>query len=159
MTPTDTSREKIDLILVSCCGQKLKGTHPAGHIYQSQLFNAAARYAKAAGKQWAILSAKHGVVFPDQVISDYDLTLSKLSADSQLYWRIKVIHQLRARGFAGKSIEVLAGEAYEFCNLDGFDDTVKFPLRGLGIGHRLAWFKSMMHRFYQAADSQLSFSF
>lgn len=133
-----------DLVLVSCCGEKLEGKHKAEDLYQSQLFKAAAAWAKANGKEWAILSAKHGLVWPDEVIESYDVELSTPKSRSPhikpLYYKnvIKKIRDYKNRVSCPK-IAVLAGKHY----LEPFryDPRARFPLAGKGIGQRLQFLK------------------
>lgn len=148
------SHGEFDLILVSCCGEKLKGEHRAEDLYQSQLFKASVAWAKANGKQWAILSAKHGIVWPDDVIESYDLKLS--GPDSLL--RLKPIynnlvckqlleykhgfHLAETREWidsAGPKIAVLAGKNY--VEPFKYEPNTSFPLAGKGIGQRLQFLK------------------
>jgi hypothetical protein len=45
---------------------------------------------------WGILSAKHGLVLPDQVLEPYDVRLSQLPNREQEAWKTKVKGQLAA---------------------------------------------------------------
>ena len=58
------------LVLVGCCEAKLPGRHRAADLYQSPLFRRGRAYAEAAGYEWAILSAKHGLLLPDTMIDN-----------------------------------------------------------------------------------------
>ena len=132
-----------DLVLVSCCGEKLEGKHKAEDLYQSQLFKASAAWAKANGKQWAILSAKYGLVWPDQVIESYDVKLS--DAKQRPYLKSNYARKVTAAVANWQSasdtpkIAVLAGKHY----LEPFryDPRARFPLAGKGIGQRLQFLK------------------
>jgi len=139
----ERSHGEFDLVLVSCCGEKLEGSHRAEDLYQSQLFKASAAWAKANGKEWAILSAKHGLVWPDQVIESYDLKLSGPDSRQYLkpnYYRkvCTAIGDYRNRVSCPK-IAVLAGKDY----LEPFqyEPNTSFPLAGKGIGQRLQFLK------------------
>lgn len=139
----ERSHGEFDLVLVSCCGEKFEGSHKAEDLYQSQLFKASVAWAKANGKQWAILSAKHGLVWPDQVIESYDMSLS--GPDSRQYMKPNYYRKVtsalanwQADSDAPK-IAVLAGKHY----LEPFqyDPRACFPLAGKGIGERLQFLK------------------
>ena len=73
--PSDSSRA---IYLVSCVGQKLKTPAPARDLYTSVWFRKARSYVESTGLPWSVLSAKHGVVHPDEVIAPYDLTLNSM---------------------------------------------------------------------------------
>ena len=70
-------------ILVACCGPKLDHAAPARDLYTSDLFTKSRAYAERNGCGWAILSAKHGIVLPDEVIAPYDVTLKTMPAEQQ----------------------------------------------------------------------------
>lgn len=133
-----------DLVLISCCGEKLEGEHRAEDLYQSQLFKASVAWAKANGKEWAILSAKYGLVWPDEVIESYDVVLSAPKSRSPhlkpIYYKnvIKKIRDYKNRVSCPK-IAVLAGKHY----LEPFqyEPNTSFPLAGKGIGQRLQFLK------------------
>ncbi|MFZ9077499.1 MAG: DUF6884 domain-containing protein [Alphaproteobacteria bacterium] len=142
-----------DLILISCCGKKLSGRHQSQDIYQSTLFKLSKKFAEQHGKDWAILSAKHGLVRPSQEIEDYDLQLSKAPSFRKEMYRFNVAKKLREIGSSNfqenasrMSVAVLAGRHY----LEPFYGSpsvrhwfhLSFPLDGLQIGERLNWLKS-----------------
>lgn len=137
------SHGEFDLVLVSCCGEKLEGSHRAEDLYQSQLFKASVAWAKANGKEWAILSAKYGLVWPDEVIESYELKLSGPDSLRNLkpnYYRkvCTAIGEYKNRVSCAK-IAVLAGKHY----LEPFqyEPNTSFPLAGKGIGQRLQFLK------------------
>lgn len=69
------------LLVVGCGKSKLSSAAKACELYTGSLTRARIEYAKeAAPGAWAIASAKHGLVMPDQVVEPYDATLSNLDA-------------------------------------------------------------------------------
>jgi len=125
------------LVLVACCGPKMTGEHPAKDIYQSDLFLKSKAYAIREGHAWAILSAKHGIIWPDSVIEDYDVTLNTMPSKDREVWGAMVRDQLK--NWRGARIVLLAGNKY--CEwVDDKWDTER-PMEGLGIGQQLAWLK------------------
>lgn len=59
--------------LVQCTASKREGCHPARDLYdESRYFRRMRAWAEARGNPWFILSAKHGLVEPDEVVCDYD---------------------------------------------------------------------------------------
>lgn len=141
MAPTGRLRASARLgprrvALVGCCGPKLSSRAPAFELYTSQLFRLARAFAERTCDAWLILSAKHGVVRPENVLEPYDCRLEHLTAEQLAWWHSRVRHEL-ATQFPGATFVLLAGEAYA-AGLAGL--TVERPLRGLGIGQRIAWF-------------------
>ena len=59
--------------LIQCTNAKRSGTHKAKDLYdESAYFRIMREWARSTGNPWYILSAKHGLVSPEQVISDYN---------------------------------------------------------------------------------------
>lgn len=69
------SSETYTVGLVGCASQKLRRAAPARELYVSQLFKKASAYAEKTCDRWYILSAKHGLVHPDEVLEPYDVKL------------------------------------------------------------------------------------
>lgn len=147
------------LVLVGCGKQKQARPAPAGELYTGQLFRAAKRYAEQHGDAWAILSAKHGLVLPGQVLEPYDLAMDQLQAASDRNaWAGRVQaglacflmerpHLMEKRGgfrrlVPGFRMTILAGRRYvEPIAARRIGQNISTPLDGLGIGQRLAWLK------------------
>ena len=70
--------------LVGCGKSKLDHPAPARHIYTGSLFQKALEYAEMKalreGADIWILSAKHGLLSPGDIIDPYDLALTSLPA-------------------------------------------------------------------------------
>ena len=104
----------IDFLLL---GSTLKqAAHPAKakDLYSSTRFAKRRAYAEATGKPWALLSARHGLVQPDEVLSPYDLSLESLSSEQRTVWADRVVAQLVAHlgSLDGKVFELLASRLY-----------------------------------------------
>src|SRR3954468_6205562 len=99
------------VVLVACCGPKLKEPAPAADLYISDLFKKARTYAERRGR-WFILSALHGLLDPSVVIAPYDVTLKKMPAAKRREWGRKVRGQMEAAGLVGLPLIALAGEDY-----------------------------------------------
>ncbi len=74
------------LRVIACGSKKRKGFHKAKDLYLGGLFILARRWAEQSQGNWAILSAKHGLLFPDEIVESYDYTFKKAPKD----WIIKV---------------------------------------------------------------------
>lgn len=131
------------IILVACGKAKAPEARPARDLYVGNLFRAARRFAEGADAPWFILSGKHGLVAPEDVLAPYDERIPG-AAVSMRRWGEGVVAQLQAR-FPGQSLElvILAGIMYALPlrehALTGW--TVGEPLRGLEVGERLRWFR------------------
>lgn len=60
------------MILIQCVSSKTDEPKLAKELYQGQYFDAMKRYAQACNDEWAILSAKHGLVHPEEQLTPYD---------------------------------------------------------------------------------------
>lgn len=96
--------------LVGCSGTKLDRPAPARELYAGNLFKLSVRWVERRPfDAWAILSAKHGLVLPDEVIEPYDVMLDgrRLKA-----WAALVEKQLVLRWGEGAIYTLLAGDQY-----------------------------------------------
>lgn len=126
--------------LVSCTKSKLDTPAPARDLYSpSWVFARSAEYVERRCDEWAVLSAKHGVVHPDEEIQPYDETLTGSPKSRRAAWSAAVRDALAAR-YAGKKVKfvVMAGESYAGA-VESFDHVQ--PLRGLETGDRRRWLK------------------
>jgi len=137
-----------DLLLVGCVQQKQSGRHRARELYSSPLFRGRRRYAEDAGCPWFILSAKYGLVHPDEVIESYDLALKDLRATKRRRWAHGVFLELERKlgSLCGRVIEIHAGREYVEYGLrealEGCSARVVLSLSSLRIGEQLAWYWS-----------------
>lgn len=118
--------------LVACCGQK----GPRGlvsDIYQSPLFRKSRAWVEQECDRWFVLSAKHGLCSPDQIIDPYDLTLNDMSRAERDKWAAMVSTQLNAKAISHAT--VLAGNRYRH----KLDVVMDVPLASKGIGQQLQW--------------------
>jgi hypothetical protein len=119
-----------------------RGPTPAGEAYTGTFAGAAAKYARACGAPWVILSAKYGFLRPtDLVPGPYDTTFLKKSADTvQVATLREQIVTLELGHFS--FVVVLGGSAYAQRVKDAFagsSTTVRTPLSGLGgMGHMIS---------------------
>lgn len=138
-----------DVVLVACVKQKLDHPAPAKDLYTSDLFRKERQYAERSEVPWFVLSAKHGLVKPDEVLEPYDLHLARTSVEYRRSWGANVVEQLEAVAapLEGKRIEVHAGAAYADALRQGLAERgvlVREPLLGLKLGPRLAWYRQRL---------------
>src|SRR5262249_40566053 len=100
--------------LVGCSRRKLPHAAPACPLYASPLFPLAARSCALTCERWFVLSAKHGLVAPDEVIEPYDVTLKSMARPEREAWAVRVAEQLRERGLlsSGHRLVLHAGADY-----------------------------------------------
>lgn len=138
--PSTTRR----LYLVSCVSQKQRKPMAARDLYCSDWFRKARAYVEAQSGKWFILSAKYGLVEPQEIIAPYEATLSEMSAAKRKVWADKVATELRPRCPRGTKVVVLAGRFYRehlVRMLSHWGCKPDIPLEGMGIGNQLSWFK------------------
>lgn len=126
--------------LVACAKTKRKGRHRARDLYCSALFSLSAEYAELHADRWFILSAKFGLLDPDELVTDYEETLKNKGRAEREAWGHRVKAQLRAIGLDDPQVTLLwlAGRDY-MLPLAGLSCRQVDPLAGLRLGERLAW--------------------
>ncbi len=103
----------IPVVLVSCGKQKLSVPAPAKDLYVSERFLEARKFAELYGKKWFVLSAKHGVVAPEEILDPYDVDLETLPLSDKQAWADRVVSSLSKKGLiVGHHLIVLASGAY-----------------------------------------------
>jgi hypothetical protein len=105
-------------------------------------FVKARAYVEGLGVRWFILSAKYGLLSPDEVVAPYEITLNEMASDERRAWASRVATQLRPRCAEGTRVVVLAGEAYRqylVPIIRGWGCTVDVPMRRMAIGKQLQW--------------------
>jgi hypothetical protein len=132
------------IILVGCSGSKAASARPAAELFTGAAFRKARDLARRARSPWYVLSAKFGLLHPDEVIAPYDVYLPDRSSRYRHAWGSWVVAQLSERHeLRGLIVEVHAGRGY--CEpiempLTDAGATVHQPLAGLRQGERLAWY-------------------
>ena len=89
----------MDAIIVPCTQEKVWAADPfrgatlAKDVYTKDSFVEWRRYAEASGCEWFILSTKHGLLSPDDIVEDdYNVPISTAICDARL------LDRLRAQG-------------------------------------------------------------
>ena len=127
-------------VLIAC--SKSKQSHPAAarHLYTGQLFQKSLRYAEdLSADAIFVLSAKHGLIPIDQVVTPYDETLTTMSRQEARVWAGRVLAQLCAvANINGDHFVMLAGKIYRRDIIQHLTK-VEVPMLGLGIGQQLSF--------------------
>ena len=135
--------------LVSCVGMKKRGIHPAKDLYDSPWFKKARAYVERQGGPWYILSAKYGLLDPDEKIPPYEMTLNNMPAAERRAWARSVLEDLRGVIRPTDHIVFLAGQRYReylIAEVRRVSSEVSVPMEGLGIGEQLAWLTQRTER-------------
>lgn len=133
------------LILVACSKKKLDHPARAKELYCSTWFKLARayaeRWAELSGGKWYILSAKHGIVHPDNILEPYDFALADMPYDERMSWAWWISWGLRLlMKEQDLSIVVGIGGVRYFEYVTGVGGII-LPLAGMGIGKQLAFMK------------------
>jgi hypothetical protein len=140
--PRADSAAASPVVLVACAGTKAPRPALAKDLYVSALFLKSRSYAERVGSRWFILSAKHGLLGPDELVAPYDVTLKDLSRAERRAWAERVFERLRAELNGGEHLVFLAGTAYRQDLADLLTragHSYEAPLEGLHIGEQLQW--------------------
>jgi hypothetical protein len=128
------------VIIAQCTNQKRDGEHCAGDLYdESALFRKQAAYAEVAADRWFIQSAEYGLLRPTDVVESYDTHAEDLRDPEQ--WAAEIASTLTDDITPPATVELLGGAAYAdplTPELEALGFDVLEPLRGLGIGERMA---------------------
>ena len=133
--------------LISC--SKSKGGHSdfARNMYVSPLYRKSVMVAEGWGLSFSILSAKYGLIDPEEIIEPYDLTLKGAPKQFKSEWARKVDAQIRSSIDPNKQLIVLAGDDYYVPLIEaGAGRPLNFfaPMRGLSLGNRLVFLNQCM---------------
>lgn len=136
------SRETV--VLVACVSMKLDRPAAAKELYISPWFKLARVYANRHGSKWYILSDKHGLIDPNQIVAPYDVSIKDMSIAERREWAAMVLSQLDKKRLDADRIVILAGTSYRKYLDGGLRDRfaeVVVPMKGLSIGRQLRWLK------------------
>jgi len=138
------------IVLISCVKKKRKNPAKAKDLYISDLFKKSYRYAQLLKPDNIfILSAKYGLLEPEQIIEPYNETLKDKSSTEIKEWSRRVISELDEKIDIDKSeIIILAGSKY-YKYLLPYIKNYKLPLGTLPIGSRLSFLKKQIEEYEQ----------
>jgi len=128
--------------LVACVKSKQTKSAPAKDLYTSALFKKTKAYAQKNSRSWYILSAKYGLLEPDEIIAPYEKTLKTMPSRERYAWAKRVLAALDTRLQPDDRVILLAGETYRehlVPALQAEGHEVLIPLQGLSFGKQLQW--------------------
>jgi hypothetical protein len=98
------------VVLVASSGVHGPAPVPVAALFRSPGFASARAHAERSGLPWFVLSAKHGLLDPDDVVSPYDVQIDERSASYRAAWAEWVVAQLSERvALDGVTVEVHGG--------------------------------------------------
>ena len=111
----------------------------------SDLFRKAYKYCTKQYDLVAILSAKYGLLLPNDVIDPYNITLNDMSSEEVMNWSEKVFKQMNSKLELNNFNKIYfhAGKNYRkylIPKLEGIGIECKAPLEELGIGKQKSWY-------------------
>ena len=133
--------------LVGCVKKKVGVPRVAKDLYVSTLFVGRRSYVERSSDEWWVLSAKHGLVHPDEVLAPYNVTLKDADRLARRSWsnQLLLVIDERIQPRRGDVFEIHAGAEYrEFGLLDGLGDrgcVVEIPTEGMPFGVQLRFYK------------------
>ena len=128
------------IVIIPCGGKKREMPCAAGNLYIGPYFKGCMAYAlsKVGPERVFILSAKYGLISPNDRIEPYDLRMGNegcVTAD-------KVREQAIQRGLLGEEVTALGGDEYIQVVKQVWPNAAT-PLTGVGgIGYQLQWLKA-----------------
>src|SRR5258708_1140726 len=87
-------RGSVDVVVGGCVKSKRQVAAAAADLFASSLFAGRRRYAVTSGRPWYILSAKFGLLAPEDVIGAYDVYLADQDLSYRRAWGEFVVAQL-----------------------------------------------------------------
>lgn len=135
------------IALVSCTKLKQEYSCEAKDMYlPSQLFRKARNYIEQNNYDiWFILSAKHGLLKPTDIIEPYNITLNTMKKNEIVEWSHRVYDQLCK--FELYQVDFYAGEKYRkylISLLEEKDIICNIPMKRMGIGQQMQWLKERL---------------
>ena len=150
------SLPRADLYLVSCAKSKRDVRAAARDLYRSATFRKSRACVERTGRPWAILSAEHGLLWPDDVIAPYERQLQE--RDSRT-WSRKVLAALEPHLAGVSTVVFLAGLRYRrhiAADLRARGIRVLIPMEGLSQGKQIAWLSACLAQSRAATPGHLA---
>lgn len=139
------------IFLVSCSSEKNENAQTASELYSSDWFKKAKRYAETNSDEWFILSAKFGIVRPEEKIENYNELLNEKSSLKRRVWFARATERMMKENIVDFErpescrFVILAGKSYRehfVPELEECGFAVELPLEGKGIGDQKKWLKN-----------------
>jgi Family of unknown function (DUF6884) len=148
--------------LVGCVKTKVPHAAQARDLYSSALFRGRRAFVESTCDRWFIISAKHGLVSPDEVLEPYEETLNGKSTADKRSWAAAVLRELDAVGFDFPNVlfEIHARVEYrDFGLVDSLRSrgaSVEVPAIHLSQGEQLAFYGRPQERVPRAPPARVA---
>ena len=144
-TQLNNKVDKVDKVfLIALSGSQVRRASPARELCTSRWFTFARAYAESHACPMLLLSARYGLVSPQQIIAPYDQDVSAMKAAKRREWGEAVGEDARQRLPRSRQIVLLAGIKYVDClrpHLEDLTDEIYTPLAGLTVGYQCGWLR------------------
>jgi len=127
---------------IACSKSKSPYPCKAKLLYKGSLFKKAFKLATLKKYEVYILSAKYGLLEPEEQISPYTVTLSDFSKQKRKDWADMVNEQIKTKGLH-PPFTFYTGSLYN----EHFEGDK--PLSGLRLGKSLQWYNKQIDTFYK----------
>ena len=137
MTTLATINKQYPLAVISCSKSKLPGLQRVRKLYTGELFRLAVLAAEVMAERWVVISGRHGVLHPDDIIESYDESVMSKSRRQREQWGQHVSRQLKLclPALQGSQVLSFVSAPYqEFLDLSGVGASFFCPLQGMAIG-------------------------
>lgn len=141
------------IVFISCVKTKLPYEEMAKNLYCSNYFKTCYKYAEfLKPDNIYILSAKYGLLEPNDLIEPYELTLNKMSIKERKQWAEKVIGQLKNKNVSFNQKAVfLCGNKYNQFLKNKFVE-YETPLCNMGFGYQIQYMNNEMKKYEKILD-------
>ena len=147
--------------LVSCVSRKQKKAAKAKDLYVSALFSKSRKYVERHCDRWYVLSAKHGLVHPNQVVEPYEDTLNTKPTKERKLWAEEVWSDLKKELEITDNVVFLAGNRYReylIPKIHSYGCYVDVPMEGKSIGKQLQWLTQQEQKSSRDVDMERLYS-
>ena len=132
------------LAVVSCTGPMRPQPARARDVFESPLFKELCTFAEREADIWFLLSAEHGLLDPETVITPTAKGISRKESAARREWARLVIEQLTPHLTGVERVLVLANARareflLDFLSREGRE--VEVPMDGLSLGEQLQWLR------------------
>jgi hypothetical protein len=141
----DPAEQTRRIALIACSKAKLAHRAPAIALYTGDLFVKSVAWAQREGWDIFILSARHGLVAPDEELDPYEARVPGVKSPLHKTWQGKVIDGWKSKVGRRLGCTVLAGSDYHkslrnFLMIQVLEP-VSYPLEGMQIGEQKRFLK------------------
>lgn len=149
--------------LVACSATKRDIYTSAQFLYCSERFNLVKDLMEQTKSEWYIISAKHGLVHPCEMLSPYNLNLEEMSCEMKMLWAESIVNRLIPEHTKTTRYVILAEKSYSDPLVKAFHNhNFKFtvPFQGMSHDAQIDYLKyqktANVYRLYSRIDTLVS---